>query len=144
MDPIGKYAASKKAIVYETIAFLGIIGFIWLDEYLDLPAKIFGAEPTPTNWQEALSESLFVLVVGIVIVDYTRRLFRRMKYLEGILPVCAGCKKIRDEQGDWQPIETYIHDRSEAKCSHGLCPECIERLYPEIAAELRAKKEKRG
>lgn len=54
-----------------------------------------------------------------------------MTYLEGILPVCASCKKIRDDKGDWQQIEAYIRDRSAASFSHGICPECARKLYPE-------------
>lgn len=54
-----------------------------------------------------------------------------IKTLEGILPICAGCKKIRDESGEWQHLERYIGDRSKATFSHGLCPECARRLYPQ-------------
>lgn len=54
-----------------------------------------------------------------------------IKTLEGILPICAGCKKIRDESGEWQPLERYIGDRSNAQFSHGLCPECARNLYPQ-------------
>jgi two-component system response regulator VanR len=54
-----------------------------------------------------------------------------MKYLEGILPVCSSCKKIRDEHGQWHTMESYIHDKSAAKFSHGICPECTKRLYPD-------------
>ncbi|HTK95863.1 MAG TPA: cache domain-containing protein [Terriglobales bacterium] len=51
--------------------------------------------------------------------------------LQGLLPICSSCKKIRDEQGRWNPIETYIRSRSEADFSHGICPECAGRLYPD-------------
>ncbi len=54
-----------------------------------------------------------------------------IKTLEGILPICASCKKIRDASGEWQALERYIGDRSNAKFSHGLCPDCAQRLYPE-------------
>ncbi len=57
--------------------------------------------------------------------------YRRIRTLEGILPICSGCKKIRDEQGVWHSLEEYIGSRSNARFSHGLCPECAERLYPE-------------
>jgi hypothetical protein len=58
-----------------------------------------------------------------------------MKYLEGFLPICANCKKVRDEEGNWQLIESFIHDHSEARFSHGICPDCALHLYPEIFAE---------
>ncbi len=51
------------------------------------------------------------------------------KILRGLLPICASCKKIRDDQGYWNQIETYISNHSDAQFSHGLCRECIEKLY---------------
>lgn len=52
-----------------------------------------------------------------------------MNNLGGLLPICANCKKIRDESGAWVPIETFIRDRSDAEFSHGICPGCREILY---------------
>ena len=62
-----------------------------------------------------------------------------IKTLRGILPICANCKKIRDDQGYWNQIEQYISEHSQAEFSHGLCPECIRELYPELADEILAK-----
>ena len=56
--------------------------------------------------------------------------------LSGLLPICAHCKKIRDDKGYWNKIEVYIQERSEATFSHGLCETCIKELYPEIADEV--------
>ncbi len=55
----------------------------------------------------------------------------KVKQLSGLLPICASCKKIRDDQGYWNQIEEYIRNHSEADFSHGLCPPCIEKLYPD-------------
>jgi hypothetical protein len=54
-----------------------------------------------------------------------------VKMLRGMLPICAGCKKIRDDKGYWNQMETYIQANSEADFSHGMCPECIARMYPD-------------
>jgi ligand-binding sensor domain-containing protein len=59
-----------------------------------------------------------------------------VKVLSGLLPVCASCKNIRDDKGYWNQIETYIHEHSEAQFSHGICPDCARRLYPEHAERL--------
>ena len=56
----------------------------------------------------------------------------KVKLLSGFLPICAACKRIRDDQGYWQQIESYIRDHSEAEFSHGICPDCARKLYPEI------------
>jgi hypothetical protein len=60
----------------------------------------------------------------------------KVKLLSGMLPICASCKKIRDDQGYWQEVEIYVRDHSEADFSHGLCPDCIRRLYPELVDKL--------
>lgn len=55
-----------------------------------------------------------------------------IKQLEGMLPICSACKKIRDDMGHWNSIETYISNHSEIVFSHGICPDCAKKLYPEI------------
>jgi ligand-binding sensor domain-containing protein len=62
-----------------------------------------------------------------------------VKVLSGLLPICASCKQIRDDKGDWSQMEEYIHEHSEAQFSHGICPNCAEKLYPEQAARLRER-----
>jgi PAS domain S-box-containing protein len=54
------------------------------------------------------------------------------KTLRGLIPICANCKKIRDDKGYWQQVEVYVHEHSEAKFTHGLCPECAKLLFPEL------------
>ena len=55
-----------------------------------------------------------------------------IKKLSGLLPICASCKKIRNDEGYWEQIEVYIRERSEADFSHGICPACVKKLYPEF------------
>ena len=55
-----------------------------------------------------------------------------VKQLSGLLPICANCKKIRDDEGYWQRIEGYIENHSEAHFTHSICPECKKKLYPEM------------
>lgn len=55
-----------------------------------------------------------------------------VKKLSGLLPICASCKRVRDDRGYWQQIEAYVRDHSEADFSHGICPECARTLYPEL------------
>jgi PAS domain S-box-containing protein len=55
----------------------------------------------------------------------------KVEKLEGMLPICANCKRIRDENGVWHNVEVYIQDHSKAEFSHGICPECAKRLYPD-------------
>ena len=57
--------------------------------------------------------------------------FNEIRTLHGILPICSGCKKIRDEQGNWNELEKYFTERSDTEFSHGLCQECMKKMYPE-------------
>ena len=61
---------------------------------------------------------------------------KKVKTLTGLLPICASCKKIRDDQGYWQQVESYLSKHSEAEFSHGICPDCLKDLYPEIAQKV--------
>lgn len=54
---------------------------------------------------------------------------KEIKTLRGILPICCSCKKIRDDEGYWNDVENYISERTDADFSHGICPECTEKLY---------------
>ncbi len=61
----------------------------------------------------------------------------KVKTLRGFLPICASCKKIRNDSGYWQQIEAYIRERSLAEFSHGICPDCAQELYPEYWKRIR-------
>jgi DNA-binding response OmpR family regulator len=64
--------------------------------------------------------------------EQLRQALDEIQLLRGILPICSSCKKIRNEDGYWEQIETYIRDRSEVDFSHGICIDCARKLYPEI------------
>jgi hypothetical protein len=55
-----------------------------------------------------------------------------VKTLSGLIPICAQCKKVRDDKGYWNQIESYIHERSDADFSHSICPDCAKQLYPDF------------
>ncbi len=57
---------------------------------------------------------------------------KKVKILSGLIPICASCKQIRDDQGFWNHIEDYISQHSDAQFSHGICPDCAKKLYPEF------------
>ncbi len=59
----------------------------------------------------------------------------KVKLLSGLLPICANCKKIRDDEGYWHQVEVYVQNHSEAEFTHGLCPECAKKLYPDFFVE---------
>jgi len=103
-------------------------------------------------WKVLFNRSLSILsiwVTAIAIVQKKRSEYKRdeaiaerektlqeIKILQGILPICSSCKKFRDDKGSWQRIEQYIMEHSEADFSHGICPECVKKLYPEFQSKL--------
>jgi CheY-like chemotaxis protein len=64
--------------------------------------------------------------------DELQRALREVKTLRGLIPICASCKKIRNDDGFWQQLEEYIGEHSEAEFSHGLCQPCVKKLYPGV------------
>lgn len=114
-------------MAYELIGFALVIGFLWLDEILDLPHRLFGTVATPINWRESLFETVLAVPVGVLAVWLSCRLLNHIKYLEGFLLFCAGCKRVR-VKGQWVPVEAFVQDRSEIHVTHGLCPDCLEKF----------------
>ena len=76
-----------------------------------------------------------VLVLYAYLIDRTawqaRALEKKVSALEGILPICASCKRIRNERGEYEQIEKYVTEHSEASFTHGICPDCAGKLYPD-------------
>ncbi len=62
-------------------------------------------------------------------IDELKEALANVKTLRGLIPICASCKKIRDDKGYWSQVEVYVRDRSEAEFSHGICPDCMKKLY---------------
>jgi hypothetical protein len=82
-----------------------------------------------------LLRGIFILLLAFWfsrLSEHERALQQHVQRLEGLLPICAFCKNIRTKAGDWEPIETYISNRSEAQFSHGFCPTCGKEHYPEF------------
>ncbi len=80
---------------------------------------------------------MFVLAVLSYFVDRLVKKTREVKVLESILPICSSCKKIRDKNEQWVPVETYITAHTQTWFSHGMCPECAQREYPELFKKIR-------
>lgn len=71
------------------------------------------------------------------LITELQKALSEVKALSGLLPICASCKKIRDDKGYWNQIEGYISKHSEAVFSHGICPDCVKKLYPELGKKNR-------
>ena len=111
--PTKTYITARKSLAPHIFAVSGILITLFLVGYLRLVLR-----------RSAVIEAL--------VQERTRDLreaLSQIKALSGLLPICASCKKIRDDRGYWNQIETYISEHSEATFSHGLCGECTHKLY---------------
>ena len=83
--------------------------------------------------------SVFVVIAVLAdrVASQTRELRQEVQQLEGLLPICSHCKKIKNDDGDWEVMEHYISDRSQAEFTHGICPTCLEKYYPDIAIRMK-------
>lgn len=66
--------------------------------------------------------------------------YNKVKTLSGLIPICSHCKKIRDDKGYWNQVEQYITDHTDAVFSHGICPDCMQKLYPDTFLNLKTRK----
>lgn len=82
----------------------------------------------------------YFVILALEVIDTHRRelqqALEQVKVLKGMIPICAECKKIRDDKGYWQQVEIYVHEHTEAEFTHGVCPECVKKLYPKQFDEL--------
>jgi PAS domain S-box-containing protein len=90
---------------------------------------------------EGVVRGFFVHVADVTPMKALQRelqtALQQVRTLEGLLPICMHCKNIRDADGAWTPVEAYLRARTEAKFSHGLCPQCLAEHYPDVDPEPR-------
>jgi len=119
-----------KIVWYELTGFGAILAISWVNELAGLSRMLFGGGYAP-HWQDAAGESVIIIAVAIPTILSSYRLSKRLHYLEGLLRVCAWCRKIgQDDQ--WVPIEKFVQDRLNTETSHGICPNCIHREIVKI------------
>ncbi|MCX7935919.1 MAG: response regulator transcription factor [Planctomycetota bacterium] len=72
-------------------------------------------------------------------IEELQRALEQIKTLRGFIPICANCKKIRNDKGYWEQIEVYIRTHTDADFTHGICPECVKKLYPDFYGTERSQ-----
>jgi ABC-type nickel/cobalt efflux system permease component RcnA len=151
----------KSKIVLELFIILGSCVAVYIvATCCDILESIVGYSRQHENWEldEVITVSVFL--VGALAIFSIRRLrelrrssiilserneqlhkaFSEIKQLKGIVPICASCKNIRDDKGFWQQVENFVSNNTEAVFSHGICPDCSRKLYPDLY-EDKLKKE---
>jgi hypothetical protein len=119
----------------------------------DLVVGDMSAAPLSTAWESGSHLLAYVTVIGFIsaraalhererLIGRLKRANEEIKTLRGLLPVCAWCARIRDDErgGRWERLEVYVSERSEATFTHGICPECAESLLAEIPTGRPSKR----
>jgi hypothetical protein len=102
-----------------------LIALSWLTEAVHIPHLIFGEEFTP-NWHRAILRTVVVLLIWIWVHLMTKRLLKRLHYLEEFLRICGWCRKVCQDD-EWLEMENYFNSKFATKTSHGMCPDCLKK-----------------
>lgn len=123
----------RSIFIWQISILILFLALTFMNEFIDLPHFLFNDKAT--TWSQRLGEISIEVFIFIIVVSVemflSRALMLRIKILEGFLPICANCKKIRTQE-QWEQIESYISKNSLVQFSHSLCPECQVKLYPEL------------
>jgi len=116
--------------------------YIWIrDRGFFLPDKD-GRAYCQLGMLEDINDRILAETERDKLISELQQAMSEVKTLSGLLPICSSCKKIRNDEGYWEGIEKFISERSEAEFSHGICPNCRKKLFPESQAEKLANPEK--
>ncbi len=119
------YEEHLTEIIISSLVFILIVSLFWV-QFLKKEIKS----------RKKITEEKKRLIVEL------RTAFEEIHTLQGIIPICSSCKKIRDDKGYWNQIEEYISTHTDSTFSHGICPDCVQKLYPEYADEIYKKASK--
>ena len=125
-----KAVTSSSILWSEAIGFSLMIVLSWLTELLHIPNLIFG-EPFTPNWHRALIRTVVVVLIWAWVHWITRRLLKRLHYLEEFLRVCGWCRKVCDDD-KWLTMEDYFNSKFATHTSHGMCPDCMNKAVKEL------------
>lgn len=125
-----KHKKQSSILWIESIGFSLLIAFSWLTEAVRIPHLVFGESFTP-NWERAFLRTVVIMLVWLSVYLATRRLLKRLYYLEEFLRICSWCRKVCHE-GKWLEIEKFFDSKFATTTSHGMCPACLEKRLAEI------------
>ena len=114
----------------EVFGFSFLIVLSWLTEAVRIPHLIFNESFTP-NWHRAGLRTAVILLIWLWVHRATKRLLRRLYYLEDFLRVCGWCRKICCD-GEWVAMERYFNSQFATRTTHGMCPACLKTSVNEI------------
>jgi PAS domain S-box-containing protein len=131
VDPSDPRLAEALEQRRKTGRFVGVLTLVRKDG-TRFSAELSSAMFTDTSGEQRTSMFIRDISEQERIVRELHDALAKAKQLSGLLPICASCKKIRNDEGYWEDVAVYIREHSEADFSHGICPDCMQKLYPNL------------
>ncbi|HWV98263.1 MAG TPA: hypothetical protein VNZ64_01095 [Candidatus Acidoferrum sp.] len=119
--------SGSRVLWYECFGFGLILLLCWVNKVVDLPHLIVGGEAHASRWRDSAMETMLILLIWAFVLSLTKRLVERLHYLEGLLRICAWCRKVG--HGDrWMRLEEYFAEGFHICTTHGVCPDCLKKM----------------
>ena len=128
--------SGSRVLWYESIGFASIIFLSWINELLNLARYFVGGAPHTRDFRGSMVLTIVVLIIWLAVLRLTARLLDRLHYLEGMLRVCAWCRKI-GHNNQWMQIEQYFSEGFQIETTHGMCPDCLKKMEHDTAEWVR-------
>lgn len=119
--------SGSRVLWYESFGFGLILLLSWLNKFVDLPHLFTAGDARLSKWRDGFIETLLVLLIWAFVHSLTKRLVDRLHYLEGMLKICAWCRKVGHDDR-WMRLEDYFAEDFHIGTTHGVCPECLKKL----------------
>ena len=132
--------SGSRILWYECAGFGLLLGLSWFNELGNLPHWLFGDQIHVVDWRDSAVESILILFVWWIVYAFTRRLVARLHYLEGLLRVCAWCRKV-GHNGEWMRLEEYFVRGFKIETTHGMCPDCLKKMEDDTVEFLRKREQ---
>ena len=138
-----KVTRSASRVLLCQSAGFGLIALLAIcNHFLDLSNLFAGSSLQTSRWTDGVLETVIILLVWAFAFSVTRRLLLRLRYLEGMLRVCAWCRKIG--QGEkWMRLEDYFSEGFDIRSTHGICPDCLKKAEEDTKLFFRKECESR-
>lgn len=132
--------------------FMSVVGIVTAVLSDALAGKIYRSLPVEI-WNSLVRLGFFIIVTYLLsrlkcdlderarIISELKKALAEIKTLSGLLPICAWCRRIRDDKGYWKQVEQYVAEHTEAEFTHGICPECLKKMEPELYEKIIRKEE---
>jgi len=117
----------SRVLWYESLGFGLIVFLCWLNKVVDLPHLVVGGEAHASKWRDSFMETMLIVLIWAFVLSLTKRLVDRLHHLEGMLKICAWCRKV-GHRDKWVRLEEYFAEDFRIGTTHGVCPECLKKL----------------